>query len=143
MKAILVSLLVLFSLNVSAQTCSGTWVTIDDDSGKKKSKVKLYKYKGQMYGKITYLYPREGREPNAKCKECEDDRKNEPLVGLQIVRNMKWNGSEWKGGTIVDPEDGTVYRVKIWLDPDNGDKLKVRGYSYGFYRTQTWKRVKS
>lgn len=143
MKAILVSLLVLFSLNVSAQTCVGTWITIDDDSGKKKSKVKLYKYKGQLYGKITYLYPREGRADNAKCTKCDGDRKNKPLVGLQIVRNLKWDGSEWEGGTIVDPENGKVYTVKLWVDPNNKNKLKVRGYSWGFYRTQTWKRVTS
>lgn len=143
MKAILVSLLVLFSLNITAQTCVGTWISIDDDTGKKKSKVKLYKYKGQLYGKITYLYPREGRAENAKCTECDDDRSGEPLLGLQIVRNCKWNGSEWKGGTIVDPEDGKVYTVKLWVDPNNADKLKVRGYIGPFYRTQTWKRVKS
>lgn len=141
MKGILATLIILFSLNASAQSCLGTWITIDDETGKKKSKVELYKYKGKMYGKITYLYPREGRT-TTKCIKCKGDRKNKELVGLQIVRGLWWNGSEWEGGTIVDPANGKVYKVKIWIDRDNYNRLKVRGYSYGFYRTQTWKKVK-
>jgi uncharacterized protein (DUF2147 family) len=124
-----------------AQTCSGKWITIDDETGKKKSIVELYKADGKLYGKILYLFPREGREPNPKCTKCTDDRKNKPLVGLQIVRNLKWDGEEWYGGTIVDPENGKVYTVKIWVDPDNPDKLNVRGYIGPFFRTQNWVRT--
>jgi uncharacterized protein (DUF2147 family) len=131
------------SLNgIYGQTCLGKWTTIDDESGKKKSTVELYKYKDQLYGKITYLYPREGREADPVCKKCSDDRKNKPLVGLQIVRNLKWDGEEWEGGTIVDPENGKIYTVKIWLDESDTDKLNVRGYIGPFFRTQTWVRAK-
>ncbi len=124
-----------------SQTCSGKWTTIDDETGKKKSIVELYKVDGKLYGKITYLYPREGREENPKCTKCTDDRKNKPLIGLQIVRNLKWDGEEWYGGTIVDPENGKIYTVKIWLNPDNPNKLNVRGYIGPFFRTQEWIRV--
>ena len=124
-----------------SQTCIGKWTTIDDATGKKKSTVELYKYKEQLYGKITYLYPREGRPDNPVCDKCTDDRKNQPLVGLQIVRNGKWNGTEWAGGTIVDPENGKTYNTKIWLDPKDPNKLMLRGYIGPFYRTQTWVRV--
>ncbi|MDD2983105.1 MAG: DUF2147 domain-containing protein [Crocinitomicaceae bacterium] len=124
-----------------SQSCVGKWTTIDDESGKKKSVVELYKYKESLYGKITYLYPREGREENPVCKKCTDDRKNQPLVGLQIVRNGKWNGTEWAGGTIVDPENGKTYSTKIWLDPKDPNKLYLRGYIGPFFRTQTWIRV--
>lgn len=136
-------LLIALFVNVTtyAQMCAGKWITIDDETGKKKSIVELYKVDGKLYGKILYLFPREGREPNPKCTKCTDDRKNKPLVGLQIVRNLKWDGEEWYGGTIVDPENGKVYTVKIWLDPDNEDKLNVRGYIGPFFRTQHWMRT--
>ena len=124
------------------QSSLGKWVTIDDKTGKKKSIVELYKEGETMYGKIEFLFPREGREPNATCKECSDDRKNAPLLGLQIVRNMKWNGGSWEGGTIVDPENGKVYTLKMWVDKEKPDNLNVRGYIGPFYRTQTWTRVK-
>lgn len=124
-----------------AQTSLGKWVTIDDKTGKKKSIVELYKDGDKMYGKIVYLYPREGREPNAKCDKCTDDRKGEPLVGLQLVRNMEWNGGAWVNGTIVDPETGKVYDLKMWVEKDRPDELNVRGYIGPFFRTQTWLRV--
>ena len=139
-KIILFTFSVIFSSISLAQTCSGKWITIDDETNKKKSVVELYKVDGKMYGKITYLYPREGREDNPKCTKCTDDRKNQPLVGLQIVRNLKWDGAEWEGGTIVDPENGKLYTVKIWLDPSNSNTLNVRGYIGPFFRTQTWVR---
>ena len=142
MKSIIVCFVLLFTLSLNAQTCVGKWITIDDETGKQKSIVELYKSNDKLYGKITYLFPREGRGPNPKCTKCTDDRKDEPLVGLQIVRGLKWDGDEWQGGTIVDPENGKIYTVAIWLDEDNKDKLNVRGYIGPFFRTQQWKRVK-
>jgi uncharacterized protein (DUF2147 family) len=142
MKHILSLLFVVTVIAAKAQTCVGTWITIDDETGKKKSKVELYKSDGYLYGKIVYLYPREGREDNPKCTKCSGDRKNQPLVGLQIVRGMKWDGDEWDSGTIVDPENGKIYSCSIWLEEGNPDKLNVRGYVGPFFRTQTWIRVK-
>ncbi len=138
MKKLLFIFALILSFNAVAQSAVGKWVTIDDKTNKKKSIVELYKVDGKLYGKITYLFPREGREPNAKCTKCTDDRKDQPLEGLQLVRNLKWNGSSWEGGTIVDPETGKVYTLKLWVDPDNFNYLNVRGYIGPFYRTQTW-----
>ena len=44
-----------------SQTCIGKWTTFDDETGKKKSTVELYKIDGKLYGKIIHLYPKEGR----------------------------------------------------------------------------------
>ena len=142
MKLAVFSIFLFFALAIKAQSCVGKWITIDDETGKQKSIVELYKSNDKLYGKITYLFPREGRGPNPKCTKCTDDRKDEPLVGLQIVRGLKWDGDEWKGGTIVDPENGKIYTVGMWLDEDNKDRLNVRGYIGPFFRTQQWKRVK-
>jgi len=131
-----------FSICLFGQSALGKWTTIDDGTGKKKSTVELYKKDDKLYGKITYLYPREGRPANPKCDLCTDDRKDKPLLGLQIVRDLTWNGSEWKGGTIVDPENGKIYNVKIWVDKKTPDKLNVRGYVGPFFRTQVWEKVK-
>ncbi len=134
--------LLVATVAMGQKTCVGKWVTIDDKTGKHKSIVELYKEDGKLYGKIRYLFPREGRGPNPKCTKCEDDRKDQPLMGLQIVRDLKWNGSEWAKGTIVDPENGKIYKVKMWLDNENDRKLHVRGYLGPIYRTQNWIRMK-
>ena len=133
----------MISVNAFSQSCIGKWITIDDETGKQKSIVELYKQNDKLYGKITYLFPREGRGPNPKCTKCSDDRKDEPLVGLQIVRSLKWNGGSWDGGTIVDPENGKTYDVKMWVDTENSNRLNVRGYIGPFFRTQQWKRVET
>ena len=141
MKQFIFIIVLFASLNSSAQSCVGKWITIDDETNKKKSIVELYKVDGKLYGKIIYLFPREGREDDPKCKKCTDDRKDQPLVGLQIVRSLKWDGEEWEGGTIVDPEIGKIYTVKMWLVEGNANLLNVRGYIGPLYRTQKWVRV--
>ena len=144
MKSLVLTFCIVFlALSGMAQSCVGKWITIDDETGKQKSIVGLYKQNDKLYGKITYLFPREGRGPNPKCTKCTDDRKDQPLVGLQIVRNLKWDGSTWNSGTIVDPENGKIYDVKMWLDEENKDRLNVRGYIGPFFRTQTWKRLET
>lgn len=134
-------LFVCFNWTAEGQTCTGKWITIDDETNKKKSIVELYKDDKKLYGKITYLYPREGREENPKCTNCTDDRKNKPLIGLQIVRGLVWDGRHWEGGSIVDPENGKLYTVKLWLDETDKNRLNVRGYVGPFYRTQQWIRT--
>lgn len=141
MRGLIAVLTIFLSVTAYGQTCVGKWVTIDDETDKKKSIVELYKNEGKLYGKIRYLFPREGRGPNPKCTECKDDRKDQPLVGLQLVRDLKWNGSAWTGGTIVDPVDGKIYKLKMWLSEDDSRILNVRGYIGPFYRTQNWIRV--
>jgi uncharacterized protein (DUF2147 family) len=141
MKNAVLSLILFLSFNAISQSSVGTWTTIDDETGKKKSTVELYKVDGKLFGKITYLYPREGREADPKCTKCSDDRKNKSIVGMQIVRNLKWDGSSWKDGTIVDPENGKVYSLKMWVDENDPNTLNVRGYIGPFFRTQQWKKV--
>ena len=58
------------------------------------------------------------------------------------MRNFKKNGDgEYKGNSLLDPENGTTYKGKVWLDGQDSNKLKVRGYVAFLYRTQTWHRV--
>jgi uncharacterized protein (DUF2147 family) len=128
-------------LNLFAQSCVGQWVTIDDNTGEKKSVVELVKKDGKLYGQIVYIFPRKGVEENPKCKECTGDLKNKPIVGMQIVKNLSWDGKSWEGGTILDPENGKTYTVKMWTEEGNDKKLNVRGYIGPFYRTQTWIRA--
>ncbi len=48
----------------------------------------------------------------------------------------------WDGGTILDPDNGKTYGVKL-TPMENGAKLQVRGFM-GFSwlgRTQVWERV--
>jgi len=117
----------------------GKWKTIDDETGKKKSIVELYMKGDELSGKIIKLFPEPDEDPDPLCDECSDDRKDQKVIGMEILRDMELDDDEWEEGTICDPKNGKVYDCKIWLE---NDQLKVRGYVAFFYRTQTWLRVK-
>lgn len=130
------------SLPVFAQmTPVGTWHTIDDKTQKVKSEIVIADQQGQLSGRITKLL-REGADQNARCTECTDDRKGQPMVGLEIIRGAKQAEGKavWEGGRILDPENGKTYALRL-TPVEGGQKLDVRGSIGPFGRTQTWVRV--
>ena len=138
-KLVLSALLALFFVGgAMAQSVIGQWKTIDDETGKAKSIVEIYEKNGKIYGKIVKLL---ARTDDPICDLCTDDRKNKKVLGLEIIREMKKDGSEYEDGTILDPNNGKVYDCKLWVDAKDPNKLNVRGYIAFFYRTQNWYRV--
>jgi len=137
-RLLLASLLFAFiSVGASAQrtTPVGKWKTMDDATGKVKSVVEIFEKGGKLHGRVLDLF--DPPEPDPKCDKCDkaDPRHGKPVRGLEVIRNMVQDGKEWANGDILDPENGKVYRGKIWVE--NG-KLQVRGYIAFLYRTQTW-----
>jgi len=143
------NIILTFALSILFTTLSfaqvtGTWKTIDDETGKVKSIVKIYKGKdGKVYGKIIKLFKKPGEDQNPSCTECTDYRKGKKIIGMVIITGLTKDGDVWEADdAILDPENGKIYDCKIWVDEDNNDILNVRGYIAFFFRTQTWKRVK-
>lgn len=129
------------SITGFSQDVTGYWKTIDDNSGKTKSIVHIYKKpNGTIDGKVVKLYLEPHEDPDPVCTECpkDDYRHGKKINGLVIMSNMKEDDDVCSGGEIMDPENGSSYRCKIWLD--GKDVLKVRGYLGPFFRTQTWQR---
>jgi uncharacterized protein (DUF2147 family) len=123
------------SLSLSAQSIVGKWKTIDDETNKERSIVEIYEENGKYYGKITKIFYRPDEKPTGVCDKCTDDRKGKAIEGMQIIRGLQKKGSDFKDGTILDPNNGKVYDCKIWVEKGT---LKVRGYIAFLYRTQTW-----
>lgn len=121
-------------------TILGRWKTIDDVSGDARSIVEILEHQGMVFGRIVKIFPRPNVDPDPVCDKCspEDPRFKKKIIGMEIIRNLKKSGDEYAGGDILDPENGKVYRSKIWVE---GKDLKVRGYWGPFYRTQTWQRA--
>ncbi len=123
-------------------TPAGLWKTIDDDTKAEKSLVRITEAGGIYTGKVEKILT---DKTDAKCTECTDARKDQPVQGMVILRDIKLDPddkTQWIGGDILDPNNGKVYKVRI-KSADGGKKLEVRGYIGAplLGRTQTWTRV--
>jgi len=138
------ALVLLTGLAKAQATPVGVWKTIDDESKKEKSLIRVSESGGVLTGKLEKLLD-PATPPDAVCKECTDERKDKPIVGMTLIRGVKQNDGDkavWDGGDILDPNNGKVYRVR--LKPiDGGARLEVRGYigTPILGRTQTWIRA--
>lgn len=142
LRSMMAVVLGLSSVAAMAQmTPVGLWRTIDDNDGTAKSEIRITETAGVVTGKVERdLNPK--AKPDDKCVECKDDRKDQPVIGLEILRDLKKaEGKDvWEGGTVLDPNNGKVYKAKV-TPIDGGQKLQMRGYIGFFYRTQTWIRI--
>ena len=143
MKRLLPALsLLACAVSASAQmTPVGLWRSIDDKTGEAKAEIRIAETDGALNARIEKVLRRDAK-PDAKCDECKDERKGQPMVGLEIIRGAKKaDGRDvWENGRILDPENGREYRLRL-TPTDGGRKLDVRGSVGPFWRTQTWVRV--
>ena len=126
---------------MAQMTPVGLWKQYDDKDGKEKSEMRIIETAGVISGKIEKrLDP--AAKPDDKCTECSDDRKNKPIVGLEIIRGAKKvDGKDvWESGKILDPGAGKEYTLRL-TPIEGGKKLEVRGSIFGIGRTQTWTRI--
>ena len=120
-----------------ADTILGQWFTDGDESV-----VEIYRC-GDLYcGKIVWLQEPTKEDGTEKVDKNNPDesKRDRKIIGLDIVRDFKYNGkSTWGGGKIYDPDNGKSYSCNAKL---KGDKLNIRGF-IGislFGRTTIWTR---
>jgi len=135
--------LALSSVAQTANLVLGKWKTIDDETGRIKSIVEISERDGELFGTVVELFRLPEEDQHPICSDCEDDRKDQPALGMEIVRNMAQvdKSLEWEDGTICDPKNGKIYDCEMWLDEDDANVLRVRGYIYFLFRTQKWLRT--
>jgi uncharacterized protein (DUF2147 family) len=131
-------LLLFFNATLFAQNqICGKWLSED-----KEGITEIYKYNNKFYGKLIWLkepYNDEGM-PYTDIENPDKTLRARSLHNLVILKDFFYKNSEWKGGTIYDPESGKTYTCTLWLTDKN--TLKVRGYWGIFYQTQTWTKTK-
>ena len=121
----------------------GLWKTIDDETKAEKSYVRVVEAGGVFTAKVEKVL--DPAKADAKCDKCSDERRDQLIQGMTIVKGVKANADDkglWDGGEILDPNNGKTYKVRM-KPVDDGKKLEVRGYIGAplLGRTQTWIRI--
>ena len=108
----------------------GEWVTEGGDS-----RVEIFKKDHRYFGKIVAIKPpnylpgeingMDGK-PRLDSNNQNDSLRSRPLVGIELMKNFRFDDDKWVGGKIYDPENGKTYKCKISLAEDG--TLHVRGY---------------
>lgn len=144
-KLVLIGLVSVALISFASEQTSpaGLWKT-HDDKGKPTGYVRMLEDNGIYTGLIE-----KGLETDKEeqfCNACKDERKNQKLIGMTMMKNVKAKGGVYadvyEGTEILDPFSGNTYRVKLTLK-DAGKKMEVRGFVGVslFRRTQIWDRA--
>ena len=120
----------------------GLWQSIDDATGKPRAEIRISEAAGVLTGRIERSLLPTPEGPVLLCTLCPDDRKDKPLIGMEIIRQMKPTSDvqTWDGGEILDPDKGRLFKLRLQMQ-DGGKKLQVRGSIGPFFRNQTWIRL--
>ena len=124
----------------SAADPRGKWLT---ESGK--AVVAIVNCGDALCGNIVSLKepndPATGK-PKTDINNADASRRTRPVIGVQIVIDMKPDGAEpkWKG-QVYNAEDGKTYTGSITLV--NATTLNLQGCALGglICKTQTWTRA--
>jgi uncharacterized protein (DUF2147 family) len=127
------------SMGADVATPEGLWQPIDG-KGNPLGLIQIYEDHGLYFGRIEASSP--GDKDYGRCTHCTDERRNQPVLGLVIIRNMRQQGDEYTGGDVLDPDTGRIYGCKFRLI-DGGRAMIMRGF-FGislFGRSMTWRRT--
>lgn len=139
LSIVLFALACLAASGASAQSAdpTGRWKTIDDETGNVKSIVEITESGGKLRGQVVEILQSD-RGPDPACDQCKGANKGKPVKGMTILWDLARDGSEWKGGTILDPSNGKTYRSKLKMI--DAGKLGVSGCVAFICREQVWVR---
>lgn len=111
----------------------GKWLTEDETAH-----IEIYKSGTAFFGVIAYGTGDE----NYDIKNPDKSKRSTPLIGLVILKDLKYDGDGlWTGGTVYDPNNGKTYSCLIKLT--SKDTLKITGY-IGFSwigRSEIWRKI--
>ncbi|MFC5623515.1 DUF2147 domain-containing protein [Algoriphagus winogradskyi] len=139
--SMIVLLILLGNESVRAQSKSkiiGVWFNTE-----KTAQIEIMENENEMIGKLVWIQHEEGNpEPFTDIVNSDTSLRNRPLMGLTILKGLKYKNGIWSEGEIYDPESGLSYTCELQLKKK--DILEVKGFLGDSWvsRTVEWNRVK-
>jgi uncharacterized protein (DUF2147 family) len=137
----------------AADPATGYWISVDDKTGRATAGWELYLVNGELRGRVLSLAGYPGDIKALRAKNSYPDfpvagkASDMPVVGTPWIYGLKMSGEgKWTGGSIIDPESGSLYKCKITFHPAGSgkfstDTLEMRGeIGFGIGRSQFWQK---
>jgi len=121
----------------------GLWKTIDDQTGKVRSIVRLERHGDELLGFIHEIIPEAGKPADPVCEKGPERFLGRPVLGMNFMWGFRFKGKELGDGQVFDPEQGKIYHCSLEL-LDEGRKMKLFGYVKVIFkvgRSQVWERL--
>ena len=138
----------------AADPVEGYWVSWDEKTGKATAGWEIYLVGDKLFGRILSVagFPQDVKASN--CKESYKGFNVPGKVNEMTVVGTPWifdltNDKQgvWSGGSIIDPDGGSMYKCKITFHLAGSgrrytvDTLEMRGeIGLGIGRSQYWQR---
>lgn len=122
-------------LRRGADRILGVWETEPEDDGQW-ARVRIQRCSDAYCGEIVWLSeplvteaesPEEAGQVKLDVNNPDEELRNRPILGLELMWGFRYEDRMWKDGRIYDPKSGKTYRCELRL-AEGGDLLKVRGF---------------
>lgn len=115
----------------------GVWFNTE-----KTAQIEIMENENEMIGKLVWIQQDQGDETFTDLVNSDTSLRNRPLMGLTILKGLKYNNGIWSDGEIYDPESGISYNCELQLKKK--DILEIKGFLGDSWvsRTVEWSRVK-
>ena len=117
----------------AAPSIEGLWRTDDG-----KALVRIAACGQRMCGTIARVLDTSPDVPRTDVNNPDRNRRNRPIVGLQILSGFTGGPTEWTGGQAYDPKSGSSYKSSLRLNADGS--LRVTGCVLFVCRSKRWTR---
>ncbi|MBQ0735432.1 DUF2147 domain-containing protein [Aquimarina celericrescens] len=108
------------------------------------SVIEIYQNGKNFYGKIDKRASNPLSNFNGlDNKNPQEELRNRPLLGMNILNELKYEDGVLSGGTIYNADSGKTYTVKVWIDSDDINVCYIRAYKSFLFKTFIAKRIKS
>jgi uncharacterized protein (DUF2147 family) len=131
----------------------GFWISVDEKTGKTTAGWEIFVQNGKLFGRICSVA---GHPQDVKATNCNASYKGFPASGKvneMTVVGTTWifdlamrEAGKWRGGSVIDPDSGKMYKAEVTFHPADGkryktDTLEMRGeIGLGIGRSQYWRR---